>query len=150
MGWQAITIDTLREAKIAALIDACDSVGLAEGQANRAAGLIAKVVTRVRRKVASCASNRVDEDETTVPAGLVGDTVKLVIAELKNSVEEALTDDEQNELRRINSDLNRIAECKDAVDQPDTPVEPEVESTAGTPRITPKTRNFKREDSDGV
>src|SRR4051794_34067989 len=126
-NWVSISISTLYEAKVAALVDACDSSALAEGQSNRAAGLIQGVVDSVRLKVATCPSNRVDEDVTTVPRGLRDLTVDLIIAQLKKAIEMALTDDERKELDRHERRLNRIADCKEKIDTADTPVEAEVD-----------------------
>jgi hypothetical protein len=154
-GWVPITIETLYEAKVAALIDACSGSALGSGQADRAAGLIQGCVDKVRRKVASCANNRVDQDQTRVPAGLRDDTVKLVIAALKGAVEMELTEDERRELARIERDLNRVAAGEDVVDQPDTPVEPEVEATGGSPSFGTRgqgglrAREFTRTHQDG-
>lgn len=149
-GWVSITIETLYEAKVAELVDACSESALASGQADRAAGIIQGCVDKVRRKVASCAGNRVDEDETKVPAGLRDDTVKLIIAALKGAVEMELTEDERRELLRIERDLNRVASCEDVVDQPDTPVEPEVEGGGSIEVVTSSERVATREKLAGL
>ena len=52
-NWISITVATLNEAKIAALIEACNTAAKADDQDDRAAGLIQGVVDHVRRKVAS-------------------------------------------------------------------------------------------------
>lgn len=126
-NWIVITVDTLKEAKVAALIDACDSAALGDGQENRAAGIIQGVVDEIRRKVASCRNNRVDSDETKIPKGLRDCAVDLIIARLKTAIEQPLSDAENRQLERRTADLNRIADCKDVVDQPDDAVAPEVE-----------------------
>ena len=149
-GWVSITIETLYEAKVAALVDACSESALAAGQADRAAGLIQGVVDKVRRKVASCANNRVDDDATKIPAGLRDDAVALIIAALKGSVEIDLTEDERTNLSRIERDLNRIANCDDVVDQPDTPVEAEVERGGSIAVVTKTTRVATREKLAGL
>lgn len=150
MAWTSIDTDALNNAKIAALIEACDTAALADGQTGRAAGIIQGVINRVRRKIASCANNRVDSDTTTVPEGLRDDVIKLIIADLKNAIEEPLTTDEKDEIERINRDLNRIAECRDTVDQPDTPVEPEVERASTIETITSTTRVATRDKLAGL
>ena len=142
-NWIAITIDTLKEAKVAALIDACDSAALGTGQANRSAGIIQGVVDEVRRKVASCRNNRVDSDLTKIPKGLRDLAVDLIVARLKAAIETPLTEDERANVSRRVADLNRIAECKDVVDQPDDAVAPEVEGGNATELVrTPKTNPF--------
>ncbi len=137
MSWIAITIDTLYEAKVAALIDACDSAALADGQVNRSAGIIQGVVDEIRRKVGSCPNNRVDADLTTVPKGCRDMAVDMIIARLKIAIEQELAADERTQLERHDRNLNRIAECKDVVDQPDTPVTPDVERGPGVTLVRP-------------
>src|SRR5437868_14390956 len=127
MSWIAITKDTLYEAKLAALIDACDAAALAETQDPRSPGLIQGVVNEVRSAVASCANNRVDADEATVPENLRDLCVDLIVARLKNSIEQSLTDDERSAVEWRRRQLRDIAACDLVVDQPDTPITPEVE-----------------------
>jgi hypothetical protein len=137
MSWIAITIDTLYEAKVAALIDACNTAALADGQPDRVPGIIQGVVDDVRRKVASCKSNLVDQDTTKIPNGLRNLAVDLIVARLKNALEMPLTEDERNQLTRHETNLNRIASCTDVVDQPDGPVQPDVQSGPAVKLIRP-------------
>lgn len=141
MNWISITTDTLNEAKVAALIEACSTAALEEGQGNRAAGIIQGVVDEIRRKIASCANNRVDADATTIPKGLRDLAVDLIIARLKSAVELTLTDDERHAVERRLADLNRIADCKDAVEQPDHPVSAQVEKGGASQVIHQSTHN---------
>jgi len=127
MSWIAITIDTLYEAKIAALIDACDSAALGSGQSNRSAGIIQGVVNEIRNAVATCTQNQVDSDTTKIPASLRDLSVDLIIARLKSAIELAQTEDERANLTERHRQLRDIAACKLVVDQPDNPVEPEVQ-----------------------
>lgn len=133
--WISITIADLNNAKIAALVDALRTAALAAGESERSAEIIQRVVDRVRRKIASCRQNRLDADLATIPQGLKDDVIKLIIADLKNALEEDLTSAETSELSRINSDLNRIASCQDVVEQPDDAIDAPVQSTAGTPSV---------------
>ncbi len=149
MSWIAITIDTLYEAKVAALIDACNSAALAQGQSNRVAGIIQGVVNDVRRKVESCRTNRVDSALTKIPASLRDLAVDMIIARLKGTIEIPLTEDERTQLKRHETNLNRIAECTDVIDQPTDPVEPEVESSTPSPSFGTRTRNFTSDSQDG-
>lgn len=150
MSWISITLATLYEDKVAALVDACDSAALGEGQANRSAAVIQGVVDDIRRKVESCRTNRVDSDLTTIPKGLRNIAATMILARLKNSIEQALTDDERNELKKCETDLNRIANCDDVVDQPDDPIPSTAEPAGGTPGITGKCRKFTRHDQRGI
>ncbi len=134
--WIPITIDDLNNAKIAALVDALRTAALAVGQSERSVAIIQAVVDRVRRKISSCRQNRLDANVATIPQGLKDDVVKLIIADLKNALEEDLTPAEITELSRINADLNRIAACLDVVEQPDDAIDAPVQSTAGTPSVS--------------
>lgn len=134
--WVSITLDDLHNAKVAALVEALRLRALAGGQTERAADITQRVVDRVRRKIASNTKNRVDADLTKVPNGLKDDTIKLIIADLKNALEEDLTSAESAELLRINADLNRIASGLDTVDEPDDPIDAPVEDSSGTPSVT--------------
>lgn len=129
-NWIAITLDTLHEAKVAVLIDACDTAALAAGQANRSAGIIQGVVNHVRRKVASHQRNQLDADLTKIPMGLRDVAVDLIVARLKTSLEIDLSQDERENIARRERDLNRVADGTDVVDQPDNavvaPMEPLV------------------------
>lgn len=129
--WIPITVGTLNEAKVAALITAASSAAKATGQADRAAGIIQGVVDEIRLKIASCPRNSVDSDLTTIPKGLRDLAVDIIIARLKNAIEEELTDYEVAGLGRHERRLNRIADCKELVDLPDDPVDPDVDLGGG-------------------
>jgi len=144
-NWIAITLDTLYEAKVAALVDACDSAALADGQDNRAAGIIQGVVDHVRRKVGSCQRNQLDSDLTKIPKGLRDIAVDLIIARLKISLEIDLTQDERDNVARRERDLNRVAECTDVVDKPDDAVDAPMEPTVAPPSFGPAPCRRKNE-----
>lgn len=148
-NWITITTATLNEAKVAALIEACSNAALGENQTDRAPGIIQGVVDEIRRKVASCQTNRVDSDPTKIPKGLRDLAVDFIIARLKGAIEQPLTEDERNSLTRRQSDLNRIAECKDVVDQPDDAVAPETEGTIPSPSFGKRCREFTDTNQDG-
>jgi glutamate racemase len=128
MSWIAITNDTLKEAKVAALVDACNTAALGDGQENRAAGLIQGVVNEIRNAVATCKTNQVDEDTTKIPASQRDLAVDLILARLKNTLEIPLTEDERQTIAERRRQLRDIAKCELVVDQPDTPIEPEVQA----------------------
>lgn len=149
MAWISITIATLYEAKVAKLVDAADAKALKAGQPNRSAGIIQGVVDEVRRKVASCKTNLVDADATTIPSGLRDLTVDMVIARLKKSIEMELSQDERDGLAQRERDLNRIANCEDVVDQPVNPIPAPFEATAPSPLFGQRQREFTRESQNG-
>lgn len=131
MSWIAITIDTLYEAKVAALVDACDSAALATGQANRSAGITQGVVNEIRNAVATCSQNQVDSDTTTIPESLRDLAVDLINARLKATLEMPLTEDEKSTITWRRQQLRDIARCELVVDQPDTAVAPDVQGGGG-------------------
>jgi hypothetical protein len=150
MSWIAIDLDTLNEAKVAALVDACDSAALAVGQSNRAAGLIQGVVNEIRNAVATCAGNRVDSDTTKIPASQRDLAVDLILARLKGALEMPLTEDERANVAERRRQLRDIAACALVVDQPDTPIAPEVESPGSVPSFTARTLEHTRDNQDGL
>jgi hypothetical protein len=123
MPWIPITKANLYDAKIGALIDACDTAALASKQTARSPGLIQGVVDHIRRKVASCQRNRLDVDTTAIPSGLKDLACTLVIAKLKTAIEIDLSEDERADVMTAERNLNRIAECKDVVEQPANPLD---------------------------
>lgn len=128
MAWIDITIDTLYEAKVAALIDACDSSALGDDQAvGRAEGIIQGVVNEIRNAVATCATNQVDSNTTTIPESQRDLAVDLIIARLKQAIELPLTEDERSNLDERRRQLRDIAACKLVVDQPAIAVDPDVQ-----------------------
>jgi len=149
--WIPITKASLYDAKIGALIDACDTAALADGQTDRSTGIIQGVVDDIRRKVASCRRNRLDQDVTTIPAGLKNIAVDLVIARLKISIETELSEDERTQIATHERNLNRIANCDDVVEQPDNPIpsSDEMQVSAG---VTYKAgcRKATRAKLDGI
>ncbi|HWM26599.1 MAG TPA: hypothetical protein VNP98_17410 [Chthoniobacterales bacterium] len=135
-NWIPITINDLQDSKVAALVVALQSAALGAGQTDPTPRLTQAVVDRIRRKIASCSVNQLDADTTAIPAGLKTMAVDLILAEMKGRLEEPLTDDEQRKIDLHNSDLNRIAECRDTVEQPDSAIDAPVQDSSGNPSIT--------------
>lgn len=148
--WTPITLANLRNAKVAALVNALNTAALGSGQTERASEITQSVVDRIRRKIGSHPGNRLDSDTTKIPNGLKDDAVKLILADLKNALEEPLTKDESDEVARINTDLNRIAAGTDAVEQPDTPVVAPVEGAVAIRVVSSTTRQATRERMTGL
>jgi hypothetical protein len=150
MSWIAITLATLKEAKVAALIDACDSAALGSGQDNRAAGLIQGVVNEVRNAVATCSRNQVDSDTTKIPESQRDLCVDLIIARLKNAIEQDLSKDESDNIAERRRQLRDIAACHLVVDQPDTPVAPEVQQSGAAVVISKNPRPLSSGGMNGL
>lgn len=151
MSWIAITKELVYEAKVAALIDACDSAALASGQVERSAGIIQGVINEVRNAVSTCAKNQVDADLTTVPASLRDLVVDLVIARLKGVLDLPLTEDERSYVSWRRKQLEQVASCGLVVDQPDNAVVAPVQVVAASPAFgTARVKEFGRVAEDGL
>ncbi len=136
MRWIPVSLADLEDTKVAKLVTALRTKALGAGQTDPSPRIIESVVTDVRRKIASCASNRVDTDGATIPASLLPLTTDLIIFRLKNRLEIELTQDERDNLRSHTETLNRIAACTDVVESPDDAGVPAVEATSGTPSMS--------------
>lgn len=147
--WISITVSDLEDAKIAKLVTALGTKALGDGQTDPSPRIIQAIVTDIRRKISSCRTNRVDADETRIPASLLTLATDLIIFRLKNRLESELTTDEARNLEIHTQTLNRIAACTDVVEQPDDAVEPVVEATAGTPSISNRSNRERRARRSG-
>ena len=149
--WISITLANLYDAKIGALVDACDTVALAAGQTSRSAGIIQGVVDDIRRKIASCRRNQLDANPAALPTGLKNLAADLIIAKLKTAIEQDLTEDERRQLTVHERNLNRIAEGLDVIEQPDNPLPSfnEMQSSVGV-TYQAECRKATREKMDGI
>lgn len=150
MNWTSITLADLHDSKVAALVEALDTAALGDAQTGRAASLIQTVVDEIRRKIASCPRNTLDADTTTIPKGLKQMAVELILAALKNALEIALTDDERTSVATHRANLNRIAECKDTIEQPDTAAEPTAQAGGGVTLVSSRDRLTTRTQMGGL
>jgi len=149
-NWIPITVADLKDAKLAALVKALQEKALGEGQTDPTPRLTQAVVDRIRRKIASCLKNQLDADPTTIPIGLKTMAVDLIYAEMKGRIEEPLTNDEKDAIREHAADLNRIAECKDVIEQPDNPIDAPVQEPSGHPTITEGRREARNARRSGI
>lgn len=150
-GWISITVENLEDAKVAALVTALREAALGDDQSDPTDRIIQGVVDDVRRRIASCASNQLDEDETTIPKSLRDLTVDLVIYRMKARLPgQELTEDEVRQKAEHIRTLERIAEGREVVDQPDTAIAPPVQATAGTPSISTCRAEERRQRRSGL
>lgn len=148
-NWIPVTVADLKDAKLAALVVALQEKALGAGQTDPTPRLTQAVVDRIRRKIASCVKNQLDADPTTIPIGLKTMAVDLIYAEMKGRLEEPLTNDEKDSIREHTQDLNRIAECKDVIEQPDNAIDAPVQATSGSPTITEGRREARNASRNG-
>lgn len=151
MSWTTITIADLKDAKVSALVEACRTAALGSGQTDPVPNIIANVTARIRAEISGCAQNVLDADTAKIPADLKSLAARMIMREAMSRLQQQLTEDEREEQRNDLRYLERIAKCDVPVGAPDTPLTTtEVQSAAGTPRMTARARNFGRAYEDGV
>ena len=139
------------DAKIGALIDACDTAALADKQVDRSTGIIQGVIDDIRGKIASCKRNRLDVDVTAIPTRLKNLAARRVIWALKSAIEMEPTEAEKIDYAKDTTDLNRIAAGDDVIEQPDNPLPSyqEMQVSQGVTANAGK-RVASREKMDGL
>lgn len=150
MSWVTITIADLKDAKAAALIDACRTAALGDGQSDPTPAIIADVTARIRAEAAACRANVLDADTTRIPAELKSLACRMIIRQCQSRLQLALTEDEREEQRNDLRYLERIAKCEVPISATDDPIYEEVQAGAVSPRMAAKSRFFRRGDEDGI
>ena len=128
-NWIVITKADLYNSKAAALIDAADSVSLSGAQTDRSMGVTADVTLEIRRRVSKC--NQLDANLAAIPGGLKPLAVDIIYCRLKLALEQALSQDERDTLKRRERELDRIADGSDPVEAPDKPIVAQVNIAGG-------------------
>lgn len=151
MNWSAITIDDLRDAKVSALVEACRTAALGDGQADPLINIIVNVTARIRAEISGCATNTLDADSTKIPNDLKSLAARMIVREAMSRLQQSLTDDEREEQRNDLRYLERIARCEVPVAAPDDPItQAEVQSGSNRPRFTARARRFGAEYEEGL
>lgn len=149
MSWITITKASLYDTKAAALIDAANAEQLGAGQTDRTTGIIADVTAEIRRKVGR--TNVLDATTTKIPAGLKSLAVDMIVARLKIALEQPLSEDERDGLKRRERELDRIADGKDLVDPPDNPVAAGMKQADASAQLASSSdRKATRNKMDGL
>lgn len=150
-NWTTITEADLKDAKVAALVDAFKTAALGSGQTDPIPGVILNVVARVRAEIKGCSRNVLDVDTTKIPADLKSLVARMIVRELQSRLRLPLKDDEKEEWRQDVRYLERIAACEIPVAVPD---DPETTATTQEASVSPATRrpsrNFSRTAQDGL
>jgi hypothetical protein len=147
-NWTAITIDSLKAAGHAAIVDTADTAGV--GGVDPVAESISDAVSRVR---AACSTgNQLDIDATTVPNSLKGLTIRLALFALMERINFPLSEDQRETRRNDNSYLIRISNDKLRFENPDTPAgDAEMQQGAGIDTVTRTDRRpYTRRGMDGL
>ena len=150
MSWSTITIADLKDAKASALVEACRTAALGQGQADPVPGIISNVITRIRAEVASCEENSLDADATTIPADLKSLACRMIMREAISRLRKSLTDDEREEQRNDLRYLERIAKCELKVAATDNPISTEVQSGGAIEQASTPTRTATRNKLAGL
>jgi hypothetical protein len=150
-NWTNITEADLKDAKVAALVDACRTAALGAGQTDPMPNVIAGVIQRIRDEIKGCARNVLDLDPTKIPAGLKALAARMVVREMQSRLRIQLKPDETEEWRQDVRYLERIAKCEVPVAVPDNPeTSPTVQSSAPAPAMYTPTRKFSEDGQDGL
>jgi len=150
MPWTSITITDLNASKLAPLVSALRTAALASGQSDPVDEIKATVITRIRNKVSTCATNKVETDTTTIPASLKALACRMIIREAKGRLEIDLTEDERTQQGIDEKELTAVSRCELVVDQADVPTAPLVQAVQPGPTISARTRHFSRDQQSGV
>lgn len=146
MPWINITEADLLKTKMAPLVAVLRSAAIDPSQDDPVEAITADVITRVRNKVSTCATNKVDADTATIPASLKALACRLIIVEAKNRLELELTEDERRQRDIDEGELNRVARCELVVDQAEVPTAPPVQAVQPGPTINARRRRYRHQD----
>ena len=147
-NWIVITKADLYNSKVAALIDAADSVALGNGQVDRTTGVITDVALSIRRQCARV--NILDANTAAIPGGLKTLAIDVIYCRLKRALEMELSEDERKELERGERTIERIGEGKEFIDPPDNPVAVNFEQAQPAPSFGNRPhRHFTDRSQDG-
>jgi phage gp36-like protein len=149
MAWVIITADDVKTRLSGPEHSALTTAALAAGQSNPLPDLISQTVAEIRGYVAACERNRLEEGEK-IPSKLVGAALALIRYHLATRlpVKGLLTDERKQEYTDAIRLLERVADCKFAVEEP-SEVSTEVISSP-KPSVGTRTRNYDRASQDGI
>lgn len=157
MRWVQIQVDDLPTAKAAPLVAALQSVALGEDQLDPLPEIITNVTSRIRAEIAAGGRTRLDADLSKLPRSLKSLALRMVLREAQSRLNAngalPLSEDEREEQRLDIRYLERIADGKISVEQPDNP-EPSSElqssNSPTAPSIRIRPRKFKLSNQDGI
>lgn len=146
-NWVAITLDSIKDRKLADLVEALRTVALGDGQSDPTPNIIAAVTERIRMEVGACPQNRLDPDTTKIPHSLLSIGVRMCIREMKSRLEQELTEDERKAWDKDEDYLRRVARCEVIVTSPEdgAPQRP-----APSPSTWRPNRQFSQQHQEGL
>ena len=151
VAWVTIEVADLNDYLVGAQVDAVNSAALAEGQGDRFTNVMTNAVNSVRTKIETCTRNRVSATPLSVPPSLVEHTCMIIIDALQGSIPGlALTEDQVRRINRLRDELDKVAKCDLAVEQPTDPLDPPNAQGNVLPSVDKKVRTYRPEDQDGL
>ncbi len=152
MAWRSITEADVLTRLSGPELETFRSAALADDQADPVADAIRYVVDFARGHIAACSNNRLGASGT-VPEKLVGACLDLIAIEIMKRAGGVVIDPQDarssaaREARRV---LERVADCKFAVELPDERSQEEIPTPAATPYIRARRPQFRRDQQEGA
>lgn len=152
MPWRTVTETDLLEAISSDELEGLREASLASGQADPIEDHIDRVVDEARGYIAANRENSLGP-EGTVPDRLVRAVVDIAIIRVGGRVAGLIFDDEsvrRDAAKAATRLLEKVAEGKFAIEQPDTAADPSEQNTMFGPSISTPNRNFTDAKQDGI
>lgn len=149
-AWITVSADDLNDYLVAAQVNALRTAALGSGQTDPFGRVMPDIVERLRFKIQSCPANQLSGTASTIPPELKWVACYLIIEALQVRIPALrLTEDQKAQVDRAVTQLDRIADCRDKVSQPDDGVQPEV-SSSPIEIVSKSTRVTTRETLQGI
>lgn len=149
-NWIPITASDLNDARAAKLVEALRTKALAAGQTDPVPRAVETVVAEVRAAIGFSGRYILDATAANIPGSLKDLAVQRVIRVAKQRLLMAFAEVEAKDEELYQRRLEQLTAGKWPVETADSPLTPApVQSASTTPRITPRTLTFRREDGEG-
>lgn len=148
MSWIAITTDDVKTRLAGAELTAYQTAALATAQTDPLPEIITAVVNEVRGRVAACAANQLDVDQTTIPDELLHHALAIIRYRLITRLPIAVKEERRKEYDDALAVLRDVAACNFAIEQPATASSEEI--GAPSPSVKERKRKFTQTTEDGV
>lgn len=149
--WTEIEIDDVRNHLSATEYTVVASRLLAPGQSNPVPAIIADVTREVRGYVQACQSNRLAA--SGLPAELKPAALDLIVMRLIRRLPDGVfgkTERREEAERNALTLLRAVADCRFAVEQPDTPADLALPGTAGVEVVRSRPQRSAAEKLEGL
>jgi hypothetical protein len=147
MAWITITENDIKTRLAGAELSAYTSAAKAQGQGNPLTEIISQVVSEIRGYVAACARNTLGAG-ATIPDKLLSAALAMIRYRLITRLPLSISEERKREYDDAISLLERVSDCKFAVDEPAEASSEDISTPA--PSMGTRTRNFSRTAQDGI